>query len=122
MYEYQASLANLADRIAQLEEALRISHKHFSQEPHPLLDEAGLRIKEPFLRQARETPDASEPNSAGHQASSPENDDDTDADNIVVSLDTLSVGRSKYIGPGGWLSVSIFHDRVPSEAFNHDPL
>jgi hypothetical protein len=115
MIEYQTSLADLADRIAQLEDALRISHARHSTEPHPLLNEAGIRVKEPFLRQARETLDSRESSAAGHRASSPKTDDgtDVDIDNLSVSLDTFSVsefGRSKYIGPGGWLSVSTIHD------------
>jgi hypothetical protein len=123
MQEYQTSLADLADRISQLEEALRILHERYSQGSHPLLDEDRLRIKEPFLRQARGTPDPPETVPVGHQASSARNDDH--ANELAVSLETLSVselGRSRYTGTGGWLSVSVFHHRVPFEAIAHDPL
>jgi hypothetical protein len=107
MHEYQTSLADLAHRIAQLEDALRISHERHSKEPHPLLDEDRLRIKEPFLRQAGDTHDSSKSSSASPQASS----DGADANELAASLDTLSIaglgpGRFNYIGPGAWTSVS----------------
>jgi hypothetical protein len=109
MHEYQISLADLARRIAQLEDALRVSHERHSKEPHPLLDEDRLRIKEPFLRQTGETPDSVKSSSTSPQASSPANHDGADADGLSESLDSLSVtefGRSKYHGPVALSSVS----------------
>jgi hypothetical protein len=109
MHEYQISLADLARRIAQLEDALRVSHERHSKEPHPLLDEDRLRIKEPFLRQAAETPDSFKSNSTSSQASSPANHDGADAEGLSESLDSLSVtefGRSRYNGAVALSSVS----------------
>jgi hypothetical protein len=102
MHEYQTSLADLAHRIAELEEALRVSHKRYSRMTHPLLDEDRLRIKDPFLRQAGETSNSPTSSVAGTR-------DDTDPDELVESFDNLSVsglGRSNYIGPAAWSSVS----------------
>jgi hypothetical protein len=107
MQEYQSSLVDLANRIAQLEDALRISHGRYSNEPHPLLDEDGLRIKEPFLSRFRETSDSPEASPISHQASN----DGEDANKLVLSLDTLSIsglGRFNYAGPAAWTNVSIF--------------
>jgi hypothetical protein len=110
MYEYQTSLADLADRIAELEEALRVSHKRYSRTTHPLLDEDRLRIKDPFLRQARETSNSPTSSVSGIR-------DDTNTDELVESFDTLSVsglGRSNYIGPAAWSSVSAFSCSCPN--------
>jgi hypothetical protein len=109
MYEYQSSLVDLANRIAQLEEALRASHEQNSKEPHPLLDEDRLRIKEPFLRQARETSYSPEPSSGISQSSGGGTADSAGLDELNESLDALSLssqGRSKYVGPVAWSSVS----------------
>jgi hypothetical protein len=105
MHEYQTSLADLAHRVAQLEDALRALHELYSTEPHPLLDEDRLRIKEPFLRRARDAPVSSKSSPASHPASS----DGGDADELAVALDSLSVsrlGRSNYIGAAAWTNVS----------------
>jgi hypothetical protein len=114
MHEYQTSLMDLANRICQLEDALRVSHGRYSREPHPLLDEDRLRIKEPFLRQTRRSPD---PPASGTS-------DGTGLDELTVSLDTLSVselGRSRYIGPAAWTNVSAFLGQVPFEALYLQP-
>jgi hypothetical protein len=109
VYEYQNSLVDLANRIAQLEDALRVSHGRHTNEPHPLLDEDQLRIKEPFLRQVRQSPDP--PTSSGAGSSN-----NIGSNELAVSLDTLSItesGRSKYIGPTAWSSVSVSLDQIP---------
>jgi hypothetical protein len=120
MYEYQNSLVDLANRIAQLEDALRVSHGRYSNEPHPLLDEDQLRIKEPFLRQVRQSSDPSISSPGSHQATS----DGTGLDELTVSLDTFSVselGRSNYIGPAAWTNVGAFLGRVPFKALCLQP-
>jgi hypothetical protein len=109
MHEYQNSLVNLANCIAQLEDALRVSHGRHSNEPHPLLDEDQLRIKEPFLRQVRQSPDPLTSSGAGSS-------NDIGPNELAASLDTLSItesGRSKYIGPTAWSSVSASLGRIP---------
>jgi hypothetical protein len=124
MHEYQTSLVVLATRIAQLEDALRVSHERNSNEPHPLLDEDRLRIKEPFLRQTHDPLDASKSSPGSHQASSDGNDDGADADNLTASFDTLSVsglGRVNYAGPAAWTNVSAFLGRVPFKALYSRP-
>jgi hypothetical protein len=118
MYEYQTSLTDLANRIAQLEDALRTSHGRHSTEPHSLLDEAQLRIKEPFLRQARQ-------NSGSPASNDASTSDGTGADELAVSLGSLSVsalGRSTYIGRGGWRGVSVFLGRARVWRFTHNLL
>jgi hypothetical protein len=115
MQEYQSSLVDLANRIARLEDALRISHGRYSNEPHPLLDEDRLRIKEPFLSRSRENSDSPEASPISHQASN----DGVDANKLILSLDTMSVsglGRFNYAGPAAWTNVSIFLGRVLFEA------
>ncbi|KAJ6485924.1 fungal-specific transcription factor domain-containing protein [Mycena sanguinolenta] len=49
--ELHEKIAELANRVRELEDALRSSHQHLSNEQHPLLSEELLRIKAPLQRE-----------------------------------------------------------------------
>ncbi|KAJ7636040.1 fungal-specific transcription factor domain-containing protein [Mycena polygramma] len=49
--ELHEKISELANRVRELEDALRTSHSHLSNEQHPLLSEELLRIKAPLQRE-----------------------------------------------------------------------
>ncbi|KAJ7695118.1 fungal-specific transcription factor domain-containing protein [Mycena rosella] len=49
--ELHEKISELANRVRELEDALRSSHSHLSNEQHPLLSEELLRIKAPLQRE-----------------------------------------------------------------------
>ncbi|KAF7370826.1 Fungal-trans domain-containing protein [Mycena sanguinolenta] len=90
--ELHEKIAELANRVRELEDALRSSHQHLSNEPHPLLSEELLRIKAPLQREVpafRNQPQ-------GHAIKEEEHNPD-----VVDAFGSLSItlsGSAKYFG------------------------
>jgi hypothetical protein len=77
----------LANRVRELEDGLRISHSQHTQDPHPLLSEDLLRIKAPLQREG-----------LGASSSNPGGDLEGD---VVEAFGTLAIsdtGRTSYFG------------------------
>jgi hypothetical protein len=104
--ELHEKIDELADRVRQLEDALRYAHSHLSplSEPHPLLTEDLLKIKAPLQREHRVTKNGTP--SAPNEEHNPD---------MVDAFGTLSIslsGRTKYFGhiANSWVrSFTIFY-------------
>jgi len=90
--ELHAKIHELANRVRDLEDALRYSHAQLSpssfEQPHPLLTEELLKIKAPLQRELR------------NDASSAPKEEEPNPD-IVDAFGSLSIsisGRTKYFG------------------------
>ncbi|KAJ7576797.1 hypothetical protein C8J56DRAFT_971614 [Mycena floridula] len=84
-------LNELANRVRELEDALRASHSRLSSEQHPLLTEELLRIKAPLQREVT---------SQRTSALAPNKEDEPNPD-VVDAFGSLSLslsGRAKYYG------------------------
>ncbi|KAI0372775.1 hypothetical protein BV20DRAFT_1014847 [Pilatotrama ljubarskyi] len=82
-------ITQLANRVRDLEDALRASHALHSMEPHPLLSEELLRIKAPIQRENLINTGATNGNS------------DEQSGDVVDSFGSLSIsdsGRTNYFG------------------------
>ncbi|KAF7309613.1 Fungal-trans domain-containing protein [Mycena indigotica] len=88
--ELHEKIGELANRVRELEDALRVSHSHISNDGHPLLTEELLRIKAPLQREVpalRNIP---------HSAQDEEHNPD-----VVDAFGSLSIsmsGGAKYFG------------------------
>ncbi|KNZ80133.1 hypothetical protein J132_07123 [Termitomyces sp. J132] len=90
--ELHEKISELANRVRQLEDGLRIAHSQLSPtEVHPLLTEELLRIKAPLQR---------EPATMRNQSAHAVKEEEQNAD-VVDAFGTLSIsisGRTKYYG------------------------
>ena len=101
--ELHEKISELANRVRDLEDALRNTHTRLSNEPHPLLAEELLRIKAPLQR---EPPVLRNANSL--TAKEEEHNPD-----VVDAFGTLSLslsGRAKYYGQtaNSWVRFSSY--------------
>ena len=97
--ELHDKISELCNRVRELEDALRDSHRRVSEDPHPLLSEELLRIKAPLERETVADKDA-------HKAAKEELNAD-----VLDSFGSLSIsqsGRSKYYGhiANSWVSAA----------------
>ncbi len=89
--ELHEKISELANRVRELEDALRNSHSRLSNEPHALLSEDLLKIKAPLQREAPALR-----NTNVHSIKEEEQNPD-----VVDAFGTLSLslsGRAKYYG------------------------
>ncbi|KAF9048213.1 hypothetical protein BDZ89DRAFT_1057787 [Hymenopellis radicata] len=89
--ELHEKISELANRVRELEDALRNSHSRLSNEPHALLSEELLKIKAPLQREAPALR-----NTSVHSIKEEEQNPD-----VVDAFGTLSLslsGRAKYYG------------------------
>jgi hypothetical protein len=96
-------ISELANRVRELEDALRASHQHLSNEVHPLLSEELLRVKAPLQRDVSST---KVPTTVAVKEE--ENNPD-----VVDAFGTLSIalsGKTKYYGhiANSWVSQSTY--------------
>ncbi|KAJ7623437.1 fungal-specific transcription factor domain-containing protein [Roridomyces roridus] len=90
--ELHEKISELANRVRELEDALRSSHAHLSNEQHPLLSEELLRIKAPLQREMPTTRNQQ----PGHYIKEEEHNPD-----VVDAFGSLSIslsGGAKYFG------------------------
>ncbi|KAF7317961.1 Fungal-trans domain-containing protein [Mycena kentingensis (nom. inval.)] len=90
--ELHQHISELANRVRELEDALRTSHSHISGDTHPLLSEDLLRLKAPLQREL--------PALRNHISSSNPKDDEHNPD-VVDAFGSLSIslsGGAKYFG------------------------
>ncbi|KAF8899636.1 fungal-specific transcription factor domain-containing protein [Gymnopilus junonius] len=88
--ELHEKISELANRVRQLEDALRASHSHLSSEPHPLLSEELLKIKAPLQRDVATL--KSSPTTVKEEEHNPD---------VVDAFGSLSIalsGKTKYYG------------------------
>ncbi|KAF8885022.1 fungal-specific transcription factor domain-containing protein [Infundibulicybe gibba] len=83
-------IAELANRVRELEDALRTSHSHLSAEQHPLLSDDLLRIKAPLQREL--------PTQRNPQTIVKEEEQNPDVVDAFGSLSISLSGRAKYFG------------------------
>ncbi|KAJ7050553.1 fungal-specific transcription factor domain-containing protein [Mycena amicta] len=89
--ELHEKIAELAQRVRELEDGLRVSHSHISSDTHPLLSDELLRIKAPLQREVpalRNLPNQIK-------------DDDDHNPDVVDAFGSLSInmsGGAKYFG------------------------
>lgn len=100
--ELHEKISELANRVRELEDALRASHQHLSSEQHPLLADELLKIKAPLQRDVNNT----KPN-----ASVVVKEEETNPD-VVDAFGTLSIamsGKTKYFGhtANSWVCFSL---------------
>ncbi|KAJ7460587.1 fungal-specific transcription factor domain-containing protein [Mycena latifolia] len=91
--ELHEKISELANRVRELEDALRSSHSHLSNEQHPLLSEELLRIKAPLQR---EVPAFRNQATGGTAIKEEEHNPD-----VVDAFGSLSIslsGGAKYFG------------------------
>ncbi|KIM82925.1 hypothetical protein PILCRDRAFT_783847 [Piloderma croceum F 1598] len=102
-----ARIGTLSERVRKLENALTDTHSSLSKEPHPLLTDKLLLIKEPLERN-RPNPDPSK------NDSKEEEDDETDEDDVVV---VASSGRTTFFGrtASSWQTTTDDKDEAPSD-------
>ncbi|KAI5122508.1 hypothetical protein M0805_001416 [Coniferiporia weirii] len=86
--ELHEKISELCTRIRELEDALRESHGHMSNQIHPLLSEDLLRIKAPLQREAT---DSATPNGIKEEPS-------TDVVDSFGSLSISHTGKTKFYG------------------------
>ncbi|KAF9478287.1 hypothetical protein BDN70DRAFT_880165 [Pholiota conissans] len=89
--ELHEKISELANRVRELEDALRASHQHLSSEQHPLLSDDLLKIKAPLQRDVNNN----KPNT-----SVVVKEEETNPD-VVDAFGTLSIamsGKTKYFG------------------------
>ncbi|KAF8972626.1 fungal-specific transcription factor domain-containing protein [Flammula alnicola] len=89
--ELHEKISELANRVRELEDALRASHQHLSPEPHPLLSDELLKIKAPLQRDVT----SSKPNNSITIKEEENNPDVVDA---FGSLSIALSGKTKYFG------------------------
>lgn len=89
--ELHEKISELANRVRELEDALRSAHSQLSNEQHPLLTDELLRIKAPLQREAS----AMRNNAANSLKEEEHNPDVVDA---FGSLSLSVSGRAKYYG------------------------
>lgn len=104
--ELHEKIAELANRVRELEDALRSSHSQLSTEPHPLLSEELLKIKAPLQRE----PPALR-NGGIFAAKEEENNPD-----VVDAFGSLSInmsGKSRYYGhiANSWVGCLVIFKR-----------
>ncbi|KAJ7746905.1 fungal-specific transcription factor domain-containing protein [Mycena maculata] len=90
--ELHEKISELANRVRELEDALRSSHSHLSNEQHPLLSEELLRIKAPLQREV--------PAFRNQQPGSSIKEEEHNPD-VVDAFGSLSIslsGGAKYFG------------------------
>ncbi|KAJ7453960.1 hypothetical protein B0H11DRAFT_265925 [Mycena galericulata] len=90
--ELHEKISELANRVRELEDALRSSHSRYSNEPHHLLSEELLRIKAPLQREV--------PAFRNQQPGNPIKEEEHNPD-VVDAFGSLSIslsGGAKYFG------------------------
>jgi len=94
--ELHEKISELANRVRELEDALRASHHHLSTEPHPLLSEDLLKIKMPLQRDV---------NNKGSTITIKE-EENPDVVDAFGSLSIAISGKTKYYGhtANSWVS------------------
>jgi hypothetical protein len=95
--ELHEKISELANRVRELEDALRSSYAHISSEQHPLLTEDLLRIKAPLQR---------EPPAHHNEEEQKEEEQNPDVVDAFGSLSISQSGRAKYFGStaNSWVS------------------
>ncbi|KAJ7132076.1 fungal-specific transcription factor domain-containing protein [Mycena epipterygia] len=91
--ELHEKISELANRVRELEDALRSSHSHLSNEQHPLLSEELLRIKAPLQREV--------PAFRNQPAGGPTIKEEEHNPDVVDAFGSLSIslsGGAKYFG------------------------
>ncbi|KAF9449957.1 hypothetical protein P691DRAFT_666328 [Macrolepiota fuliginosa MF-IS2] len=89
--ELHEKIAELANRVRELEDALRGSHSQISNEPHPLLSDELLKVKAPLQR---------EPPAARNGGTFATKEEENNPD-VVDAFGSLSIdlsGKSRYYG------------------------
>ncbi|KAJ7173815.1 fungal-specific transcription factor domain-containing protein [Mycena filopes] len=90
--ELHEKISELANRVRELEDALRSSHSHLSNEQHPLLSEELLRIKAPLQREVPAFRNQPPGNAIKEEEHNPD---------VVDAFGSLSIslsGGAKYFG------------------------
>lgn len=97
--ELHEKIAQLATRVRQLEDSLRVSHSQLSTDQHPLLTEELLKIKAPLQR------DTSQQKSPTTPVKEEENNDEVSASGSLVIGES---GKTKYYGQtaSSWVCMS----------------
>lgn len=100
--ELHEKISQLANRVRQLEDALRSSHSQLSNDPHPLLTEELLKIKAPLQR---------EPPALRNGGTFPVKEEETNPD-VIDAFGSLSInlsGKSRYYGhiANSWVSIRV---------------
>jgi hypothetical protein len=88
--ELHEKISQLANRVRELEDALRSSHAQHSSDIHPLLTEELLQIKAPLQREL--------PNKNGALVTLKEEETNPDIVDAFGSLSISISGRTKYYG------------------------
>lgn len=101
--ELHEKISELANRVRELEDALRSSHSHISSEQHPLLTEELLRIKAPLQREVPSLKTSS-------AVAVKEEESNPDVVDAFGSLSISLSGRAKYFGQtaNSWVGNSCF--------------
>ncbi|KAK0202818.1 fungal-specific transcription factor domain-containing protein [Desarmillaria ectypa] len=89
--ELHEKISDLANRVRELEDALRSSHSRLSSDPHPLLSDELLRIKAPLQREPPSTRNAD-------NSSQKEEENNPDVVDAFGSLSLSLSGGAKYYG------------------------
>ncbi|KIY52929.1 hypothetical protein FISHEDRAFT_69385 [Fistulina hepatica ATCC 64428] len=113
--ELHEKISELANRVRQLEDALRTSHARYSTEQHPLLAEELLKIKAPLQREAP---------AVRNQPNQLKADDEHNPD-VVDAFGSLSIslsGRTKYFGQTANSWYFLQNESVPDDEPESDPL
>ncbi|KAL0060885.1 hypothetical protein AAF712_012349 [Marasmius tenuissimus] len=93
--ELHEKIHELANRVRELEDALRVDHSRLTTEQHPLLTEELLKIKTPLQREP----------SAKNENFKPEEENNPDVVDAFGSLSISLSGKAKYFGQiaNSWL-------------------
>lgn len=99
--ELHEKISDMANRVRELEDGLKLSHAKTSSEPHPLLSEELLKIKMPLQREPQALRNGG--------LSIKEEENPPDALDAFGSLSISLSGRTKYFGhiANSWVSLSV---------------
>lgn len=109
--ELHEKIAQLATRVRQLEDALRMSHSQLSDELHPLLTEDLLKIKAPLQRDVSHQKTPSAP--------PVKEDDNADTVDASGSLVIGESGKAKFYGQtaSSWVRMSSLVSIFPPDLY-----
>jgi len=100
----------LANRVRELEDALRADHSRLTTEQHPLLAEELLKIKTPLQREP----------SANNGNFKPEEENNPDVVDAFGSLSISLSGKAKYFGQiaNSWVCPMLFRSRSTPDSLS----